>query len=103
MHFIVKVCFIAEKSPRWRKISDHDHFSEYRKGLELLACETGAAFFDMEVAWAGYVPGSGKDLEFFKRDCIDTNECGEQFPGCILEGYFSLPAPDTTSAEGKAR
>ena len=35
---------------QWRKISDRDHFSEYRKGLELLARDTSATFLDMEAA-----------------------------------------------------
>ena len=83
---------------QWRKISDRDHFSEYRKGLELLARDTDAAFLDMEAAWAGYVRESGKELDFFKRDPIHANERGEQILGHILESYFSLSAP----AEGKA-
>lgn len=87
---------------QWRRISDRDHFSEYRKGLELLARDTGAAFLDMEAAWAGYVRESGKDLDFFKRDPIHANERGEQILGHMLESYFSLPAPDATSAEGKS-
>jgi hypothetical protein len=84
---------------QWRKISDRDHFSEYRKGLELLARDTGAAFLDMEAAWAGYVRESGKDLDWFKRDPIHANERGEQILGHILESYFSLPVSDTTSLE----
>ncbi|HUT45042.1 MAG TPA: SGNH/GDSL hydrolase family protein [Sedimentisphaerales bacterium] len=87
---------------QWQRISDRDHFSEYRKGLELLARGTGAAFVDLEIAWAGYVRESGKDLDFFKRDPIHANERGEQILGHILESYFSLPAPNAASAEGKA-
>ncbi len=77
---------------QWQKISDPNHFSEYRKGLELLAHETGAAFLDMEAAWASYIRSSGKDLDWFKRDPIHANERGEQILGHILESYFSLPA-----------
>jgi hypothetical protein len=76
---------------QWQKTSDPNHFSEYRKGLELLACETGAAFLDMEAAWAGYIREAGKDLDWFKRDPIHANERGEQILGHILESYFTLP------------
>lgn len=79
---------------QWQRISDPNHFSEYRKGLELLARETSAAFLDMEAAWAGYIRCSGKDLDFFKRDPIHANERGEQILGHILESYFTLPATE---------
>jgi hypothetical protein len=75
---------------QWQKISDPNHFSEYRKGLELLARETGAAFLDMEAAWANYIRESGKELDWFKRDPIHANERGEQILGHILESYFTL-------------
>jgi len=87
---------------QWQKINDPNHFNEYRKGLELLARDTGAAFLDMEATWAGYVRESGKDLDWFKRDPIHANERGEQILGRILESYFSLPAPYATSTKGKA-
>jgi hypothetical protein len=77
---------------QWQRISDPNHFSKYRKGLEMLARETGAAFLDMEAAWAGYIRSSGKDLDWFKRDPIHANERGEQILGHILESYFTLPA-----------
>jgi hypothetical protein len=77
---------------QWQRISEPNHFSEYRKGLEQLARETGAAFLDMEAAWAGYIRSSGKDLNWFKRDPIHANERGEQILGHILESYFTLPA-----------
>ena len=76
---------------QWQRISDPNHFSEYRKGLEQLARQTGAAFLDMETAWAGYIRSSGKDLDWFKRDPIHANERGEQILGHILESYFTLP------------
>ena len=76
---------------QWRKISDREHFSEYRKSLELLARDTGVAFLDMEAAWAGYIRESAKDLDWFKRDPIHANERGEQILGRILEIYFTLP------------
>jgi len=76
---------------QWQRISDRAHFSEYRKGLGLLARKTDAAFLDMEAAWAGYIRKSGKDLDFFKRDPIHANERGEQILGRILESYFTLP------------
>ena len=77
---------------QWQRISDPNHFSEYRKGLEQLARETGAAFLDMETAWAEYIRNSGKELDWFKRDPIHANERGEQILGRILESYFTLPA-----------
>jgi hypothetical protein len=77
---------------QWQRISDPNHFSEYRKGLKQLARETGAAFLDMEAAWAGYIRNSGKELDWFKRDPIHANERGEQILGHILECYFTLPA-----------
>lgn len=77
---------------QWQRISDPNHFSEYRKGLELLAHDTGAAFLDMEAAWARYIRNSGKDLDWFKRDPIHANERGEQILGHILDSYFTLPA-----------
>jgi len=84
---------------QWRKISDREYFSEYRKSLELLARDTGAAFLNMEAPWAGYVRESGKDLDWFKRDPIHANERGEQILGRVLESYFYLPDSDTTSLE----
>jgi len=84
---------------QWQKISDREHYGEYRKGLEELARDTGAAFLDMEAAWAGYIRESGKDLDWFKRDPVHANERGEQILGRILECYFSLPDSDTTSLE----
>jgi len=75
---------------QWQTISDPNHFSEYRKGLELLAKETGSAFLDMEAAWAAYIRESVKDLDSFKRDPIHANERGEQILGHILESYFTL-------------
>ena len=75
---------------QWQKISDPNHYSDYRRGLESLACEVGAAFLDMEAAWAGYIRGSGKELEWFKRDPIHANERGEQVIGRILEQYLCL-------------
>jgi len=86
---------------QWQKISDPNHFSEYRKGLELLALDTSAAFLDMEAAWAGYIRESGKELDWFKRDPVHANERGEQILGRILESYFTLPASDADSAEAK--
>ena len=79
---------------QWESISDPDHFSDYRKGLGNLAREVGAAFLDMEFAWADYIRQSGKDLDWFKRDPIHANERGEQILGHILAGYLT---PDKSS------
>jgi hypothetical protein len=76
---------------QWQKINDPEHFSEYRKGLELLARQTSTAFLDMELAWARYIRKSDKELDSFKRDPIHANERGEQILGRILESYFTLP------------
>jgi hypothetical protein len=80
---------------QWQKINDPSQFSEYRKGLELLARQTDAAFLDIEAAWAAYIRDAGKDLDWFKRDAIHANERGEQILGHILESYFTLPALET--------
>ncbi|MEJ2702643.1 MAG: SGNH/GDSL hydrolase family protein, partial [Sedimentisphaerales bacterium] len=74
---------------QWQKISDPNHYTEYRKDLESLARETKSAFLDMELAWATYVRQSGKDLDWFKRDPIHANERGEQILGHILAKYLS--------------
>ncbi len=79
------------KDDQWQKISDPSRYSDYRKGLEKLADEVGAAFLDMEVAWARYIRDSGKDLASFKRDAIHANAQGEQILGHILANYLSYP------------
>ena len=76
---------------QWQKISDPTRYSDYRRGLETLAGEVGAAFLDMETAWAGYMRDSGKDLASFKRDAIHANAQGEQILGHILANYLSYP------------
>jgi len=74
---------------QWQKISDPNHYSEYRRELEKLARQSDAAFLDMEAAWGHYVRECGKDLEWFKRDPIHANERGEQILGHILAAYLS--------------
>jgi len=81
---------------QWKRISDPDHFSDYRKGLENLVREVGAAFLDMELAWADYIRRSGEDLGWFKRDPIHANERGEQILGRILAGYLT---PDDSNSK----
>jgi alpha-L-fucosidase len=76
---------------QWQRISDPSRYSDYRKGLEKLAGEVGAAFLDMEAAWAKYVRDSGKELGSFKRDPIHANAQGEQILGHILANYLSNP------------
>ena len=78
----------------WQTISDPNQFTPYRKGLERLADETGAAFLDMEAAWGQCIRQSGKDLDWFKRDPIHANERGEQILGRILASYLSYPPRD---------
>ncbi len=75
---------------QWRRISEPQHHSNYRKNLEKLAREVNAAFFDMELAWAQYIRQSDKDLDWFKRDVVHANERGEQIIGRILAQYLSL-------------
>ncbi|MHC4632557.1 MAG: SGNH/GDSL hydrolase family protein, partial [Planctomycetota bacterium] len=82
---------------QWKKISNPGHFSDYRKELEKLAIEVGAAFLDMEAAWAEYIRQCGKDLEWFKRDPIHANEHGEQIIGRILAKYVSPSVADADS------
>ncbi len=83
---------------QWRKISDPNRYSDYRKGLESLAGEVGAAFLDMEAAWARYVRDTGEDLASFKRDAIHANAQGEQILGHILANYLSYPPIDRPAA-----
>jgi|GEM_PF-408411 len=82
---------------QWKKISVPNHFSNYRKGLEKLADEVGAAFLDMEAAWAKYIRRCGRDLDWFKRDPIHANERGEQILGRILAKYISPHTADANS------
>jgi len=82
---------------QWEKINDPNHFSDYCKGIEKLATEVGAAFLDMEAAWAEYIRQCGKDLGWFKRDSIHANERGEQIIGHILAKYISPSAADADS------
>jgi hypothetical protein len=77
---------------QWKKISDPNHYSDYRKDLEKLTHQTKSAFLDMEAAWGEYIRKCGKDLEWFKRDSIHANERGEQILGHILAAYLS-PKP----------
>ncbi len=84
---------------QWKKISDPNHFSDYRKGLEKLAIDVEAAFLDMGAAWGEYIRQCGKDLDWFKRDPIHANERGEQILGRILVKYISGLAADVNSSE----
>ncbi|MBN2269809.1 MAG: hypothetical protein JXN61_04295 [Sedimentisphaerales bacterium] len=47
------------------------------------------AFLDMEAAWGRYIPESGKELDWFKRDPVHADERGEQILGRILAEYLS--------------
>jgi hypothetical protein len=78
---------------QWQRISDPNHYIDYRKNLEKLAKETKSAFMDMEAAWGRYIRECDKDLEWFKRDPIHANERGEQILGHILAAYLS-PKPE---------
>lgn len=73
----------------WRRISDPNHYSPYRKELEQLAATQRTAFLDIEQAWGRYIRGCGKELDWFKRDAIHANERGEQILGRILAAYLS--------------
>lgn len=77
---------------QWTKISDPNHFSDYRRDLERLAREVGAAFLDMEFAWGDYIRRSERDLDWFKRDPIHANDRGEQILGHILATYLTPQA-----------
>jgi alpha-L-fucosidase len=85
----------------WQTISDPNYYSEYRKGLEGLAQEMGAAFLDMEAAWGQYIRQCGKELNWFKRDPIHANERGEQILGRILASYLSYPPRDKQSPQSQ--
>lgn len=82
----------------WRRISDPNHYTTYRKGLEKLSREVKTGFLDMEAAWGRYIRGSGKELGWFKRDPTHANERGEQILGRILAAYLS---PRRIRSEGK--
>jgi glyoxylase-like metal-dependent hydrolase (beta-lactamase superfamily II) len=84
------------RQSQWQRISDPNHHSDYRRGLESLAREAGAGFLDMEAAWGRYIRRCGRDLGWFKRDPIHANERGEQIIGRILAAYLSVPADGTT-------
>jgi hypothetical protein len=81
---------------QWAKMSNPNHFSDYRKGLGDLAGEVRAAFLDMEFAWASYIRQSGRDLDWFKRDPIHANERGEQILGHILARYLTPDDSDVS-------
>lgn len=82
---------------QWKRMSDPNHYSDYRKDIENLAHETKTAFLDMEAAWGRYIRECGKDLDWFKRDSIHANERGEQILGHILAAYLS---PNPTQEAG---
>ena len=82
----------------WSRISDPNHYTPYRKGLEELSREMKTAFLDMEAAWGQYIRESGKELDWFKRDPVHANERGEQILGRILAAYLS---PDKAKIEEK--
>ncbi|UCG59492.1 MAG: hypothetical protein JSU70_08255, partial [Phycisphaerales bacterium] len=44
---------------QWQRIVDPNHYGDYRKSLERLARDVGAAFLDMEAAWAKYIRQCG--------------------------------------------
>ncbi len=48
---------------QWKTISEPDHYSVYRKGLENLTNEIDVALLDMEAAWGQYIRQSSRDLE----------------------------------------
>ena len=84
---------------QWQRISEPNHYSDYRTDLEKLAHETTSAFLDMEAAWGAYIRECGKDLEWFKRDPIHANERGEQILGHILAAYLSMNPSEITKPE----
>ena len=84
---------------QWLRISDPNHYSDYRKDLEKLARQSKTAFLDMEAAWGLYIRTCGKDLEWFKRDPIHANERGEQILGHILAVFLSVNPSQSSKLE----
>lgn len=60
----------------------------YRAKLKRFAAELHVGFLDMEGAWGAYVRTSGKEVSYFKRDVVHSNEIGQQILGRILERFF---------------
>ena len=75
---------------QWKQI-EHPAANDYRARLIALAGEMKTGLVDMTDAWARYVRGSGKDLNWFKRDEVHANERGEQVIGRILAAHLSPP------------
>ena len=86
---------------QWQRISNPAHHSKYRKALEELAQQTGAAFLDMELPWAEYIRESDKNLDWFKRDVVHANERGEQILGRILAQYLSPVLDKPENSQGR--
>jgi hypothetical protein len=57
--------------------------------LAALAREEKTAFFDMQLLWGDYTRGSGKPLDWFKRDPIHANARGEAVLGRIMTEHLS--------------
>ena len=73
---------------------------DYRARLQRLAAETGCAFLDMSAAWGRYIRDQPKELDWFKRDKVHSNERGQQILGRILDRYLTLEA-ETASPKTK--
>lgn len=69
---------------------------DYRARLRKLAGETGSAFLDMSAAWGRYIRDQDKELDWFKRDKIHSNDRGQQILGRILDRYLSPETRDAT-------
>jgi hypothetical protein len=63
---------------------------DYRARLFRLSQELKTGFIDMSAIWGRYIRGSGKDLDWFKRDAIHANIRGEQILGRILVAHLTL-------------
>jgi hypothetical protein len=77
---------------QWQEVA-HPAASDYRARLVALAGGLKTGLVDMTEAWGSYVRGSGKDLNWFKRDAAHANERGEQVIGRILATHLSPPLP----------
>ncbi len=77
---------------QWKQV-EHPAANDYRARLIALASELKTGLVNMTEAWGCYVRGSGKDLNWFKRDEVHANERGEQVIGRILAAHLAPPLP----------
>jgi hypothetical protein len=73
---------------RGRKVDGDPDPPDYRLGLQRLAAETGAGFFDLRVAWEEYMRGVKQPYEWFMRDRVHANDRGRALAARLLARFF---------------